>query len=96
MATNKLGQVKELLALTVLGLLSSLSASFLLKEASDSFISRESNIIIRAYFYFSHATHQPLNAGLLKKPNPLQRSWSQRSIAVKLAANTAIDGCYTS
>lgn len=62
MATNKLGQVKELLALTVLGLLSSLSASFLLKEASDSFISRESNIIIRAYFDFSHATHQPLNA----------------------------------
>lgn len=62
MATNKLGQIKELLALTVLGLLSSLSASLLLKEASGGFVSQQSNVVIRAYYNFSHATHQPLNA----------------------------------
>jgi hypothetical protein len=62
MATNKLGQVKELLALTVLGLLSSLSASLLLKEASGGFVSQQSNVVIRAYYDFSNATHRPLNA----------------------------------
>ena len=58
---NKLAQVKELLALTLLGLLSAFSASLLLKEEAKSLAIQNVNPIIRAYFSFSHATHHPLN-----------------------------------
>lgn len=61
MSIHKLGQIKELVALTVLGLLSSMSASLLLKEATSGFISQHGNPIIRAYFDFARLTHHPLN-----------------------------------
>jgi hypothetical protein len=65
LSIHKLGQIKELLALTVLGLLSSLSASLLLKEATSDGISQHGNPIIHAYFDFAQLTHQPLNALVL-------------------------------
>lgn len=58
---NKLAQVKELLALTLLGLLSAFSGHLLLKEEAKSLAIQNTNPIIRAYFSFSHATHHPLN-----------------------------------
>jgi hypothetical protein len=61
LSIHKLGQIKELVALTVLGLLSSMSASLLLKEATSGFISQHGNPIIRAYFDFARLTHHPLN-----------------------------------
>ncbi len=65
MSIHKLGQIKELVALTVLGLLSSLSASLLLKEATSGFMSQHGNAIIRAYFDFARLTHHPLNVLLV-------------------------------
>lgn len=65
LSIHKLEQIKELLALTVLGLLSSLSASLLLKEATSDVISQHGNPIIQAYFDFARLTHQPLNALVL-------------------------------
>ena len=35
----------------------------------------------------------PDKLGLLRKANPLQRNWSQRSIGVKLATKRAIHDC---
>ncbi len=58
---DKLGQIKELLALTLLGLLSAFSGYLLLKEEAKSLAIQNANPIIRAYFNFSHATHHPLN-----------------------------------
>lgn len=45
----------------MLGLLSSLSASILLKEATSGLMSQHSNPVIRAYFDFARLTHHPLN-----------------------------------
>ncbi|MFM7237457.1 MAG: hypothetical protein ACKOYK_11960 [Cyanobium sp.] len=56
-----MSQIKELVALTVLGLLSSMSASLLLKEATSGFMSQHGNPLIRAYFDFARLTHHPLN-----------------------------------
>ena len=58
---NKLGQIKELLALTLLGLFSAFSGYLLLKEEAKSYAIQNANPIIRAYFNFSHVTHHPLN-----------------------------------
>ena len=48
MSTKKLGQIKELLALTLLGALSSVSSYLLLKDASQGFIAKHGNPIIDA------------------------------------------------
>jgi hypothetical protein len=58
---NKLAQIKELFALTLLGLLSAFSGHLLLKEEAKSYAIQNANPIIRAYFNFSHITHHPLN-----------------------------------
>ena len=58
---DKLGQIKELLALTLLGLFSAFSGYLLLKEEAHSFAIQNASPIIRDYFSFSHATHHPLN-----------------------------------
>jgi hypothetical protein len=62
MSTKKLGQIKELLALTLLGALSSASGYLLLKDASQSFIAKHGNPIIHAYYNFANVSHHPLNA----------------------------------
>jgi hypothetical protein len=36
----------------------------------------------------------PGNWGLLKKPDRLQRNWSQRSRGIKLAMTRAIEDCF--
>jgi hypothetical protein len=56
-----LGQLKELLALTLLGLFSSLSDSLLLKDITKSFLLQQGNPLIRVYFDIAHEIHQPLN-----------------------------------
>jgi hypothetical protein len=61
MSTRKLGQIKELLALTFLGALSSASAYLLLKDASQGFIAKNGNPIINAYYNFANVSHHPLN-----------------------------------
>lgn len=58
---SKLAQIKELLALTLLGLLSALSGYLLLKEEAKSYAIQNANPIIRAYFNFTHIAHHPLN-----------------------------------
>ena len=58
---HKLGQLKELLALILLGLFSSLSDSLLLKDITQSFLTQNPNPIIRVYFDFAHAIHLPLD-----------------------------------
>ena len=58
---KKLAQIKELLALTLLGLLSSFSGYLFLGEDIKSLAILNTNPFIRAYFEFSHATHHPLN-----------------------------------
>jgi hypothetical protein len=58
---KKLTQVKELLALTLLGLLSAISTYLLLKEEAKSMAIQNGNPFIRAYFNFSHVSHHPLN-----------------------------------
>jgi hypothetical protein len=54
-------QIKELLALTLLGLFSAFSGYLLLKEKAKSFAIQYAIPIFRAYFNFSHVTHHPLN-----------------------------------
>jgi hypothetical protein len=61
MSTKQSGQIKELLALTLLGALSSASAYLLLKDASQGFIAKHGNPVIHAYYNFAHASHHPLN-----------------------------------
>ena len=61
MSTKKLGQIKELLALTLLGALSSVSSYLLLKDASQGFIAKHGNPIIDAYYNFANVSHHPLN-----------------------------------
>lgn len=58
---SKLAQIKELLALTLLGLLSALSGYLLLREEAKSYAIQNANPIIRAYFNFTHIAHHPLN-----------------------------------
>ena len=58
---SKLAQIKELFALTLLGLLSAFSGHLLLKEEAKSLAIQNVNPIIQSYFVFSHTTHHPLN-----------------------------------
>lgn len=62
---SKLAQIKELLALTLLGLLSSFSGYLLLKEGSKNLAIQNANPLIRDYFNFTHITHHPLNLLLI-------------------------------
>ncbi len=61
LSPSKLGQVKELFALTLLGLFSGFSAWLLLKEGAKNVAFQNGQPIIRAYFNFHHSTHHPLN-----------------------------------
>lgn len=61
MKVQKLGQLKELLALTLLGLFSRLSDALLLKDLTQSFLAEHGNPMIRAYFDVAHTIHAPLN-----------------------------------
>ena len=61
LSPERLGQIKELLALTLLGLFSSFSGSLLLKEGVKNVAFQNSNSFVRAYFNFQHLIHYPLN-----------------------------------
>lgn len=58
---EKLRQIKELLALTTLALLSYSSRSIFLADATNDFIASQKDLFIKVYFNFSRAAQHPLD-----------------------------------
>lgn len=61
MVFHKSGQIKELVVLTLLGLLSRLGNSLLLKDITSTTLLRHDNPLIQSYINVAHLVHPPLN-----------------------------------
>ena len=61
MVFHKSGQIKELVVLTLLSLLSRLGNSLLLKDITSTTLLRHDNPLIQGYINVAHLVHPPLN-----------------------------------